>query len=87
MLSAAREGTMRTQCPECKTDNPDESKCCNECGLQFDSVDKMPAPPTQTLEVPIEKLTAGSPFAERNQIIGELGRGCEGEVSGITNRF
>ena len=67
---------MTTQCPECKTENPDESKCYNECGVQFDSVDKMTASPTQTLEVPKEKLTTGSLFAERNQIIEELGRGC-----------
>ncbi len=78
---------MPITCTKCHSENPDESKCFNECGLQFDSVDKMPAPPTQTLEVPKEKLTAGSPFAERNQIIEELDRGCEGEVSGITNRF
>jgi serine/threonine protein kinase/tetratricopeptide (TPR) repeat protein len=71
---------MTTQCPKCKAENPDESKFCNECGLQLDSIDQMPAPPTQTLETSKEKLTTGSTFAERYQIIEELGRGGMGKV-------
>jgi serine/threonine protein kinase len=71
---------MTTQCPKCKAENPDESKFCNECGLQMDSIDKMPAPPTKTLEVPKEELTTGSTFAGRYQIIEELGRGGMGKV-------
>jgi serine/threonine-protein kinase len=71
---------MTTQCPKCKAENPDESKFCNECGLQIDSIDKMPAPPTKTLELPKEELTTGSTFAGRYQIIEELGKGGMGKV-------
>ena len=71
---------MATHCPKCKAENADESKFCNECGLQFDSMDQMPAPPTQTLEVPKEELTTGSTFAGRYQIIEELGKGGMGKV-------
>lgn len=71
---------MTTHCPKCKAENPDESKFCNECGLQFDSMDKMPAPPTKTLEVPREDLTTGSTFARRYQVIEELGKGGMGKV-------
>ena len=70
---------MTTHCPKCKAENPEESKFCMECGLQLDSVDKMPMP-TQTLEAPREELTTGSTFAGRYQIIEELGKGGMGKV-------
>jgi serine/threonine protein kinase/Flp pilus assembly protein TadD len=70
---------MTTQCPKCKAENPDESKFCNECGLQMDSIDQMPLP-TQTIEAPREELTTGSTFARRYQIIEELGKGGMGRV-------
>ncbi|MFB0565870.1 MAG: protein kinase [Candidatus Aminicenantaceae bacterium] len=71
---------MTTQCPKCKTENPDESKFCNECGLRLDSIDQMSAPPTQTLEAPQEKLTSGSTIVNRYEIIEELGKGGMGLV-------
>ena len=71
---------MTTYCPKCKAENPEESKFCNECGLQFDSIDPISAPPTQTLELPKEELTTGSTFAGRYQIIEELGKGGMGKV-------
>ena len=77
---------MTTQCPKCKAENPDDSKFCNECGLQIDSIDHMPAPPTQTLETPREELTTGSIFAGRYQIIEELGKGGMGKVYRVLDK-
>jgi len=43
-------------------------------------IDKIPIVHTETLEMPKEKLTTGSTFADRYQIIEEIGRGGMGKV-------
>ena len=67
---------MTNECPKCQTNNPDTQKFCGDCGtpLEADVVH------TQTLETPVEELTTGSTFAERYQIIEELGKGGMGRV-------
>jgi len=45
-------------------------------GTKFDS----DIGPTKTIEIPLEELTTGSTFAERYQIIEELGKGGMGRV-------
>ncbi len=67
------------QCPKCKTDNPGESVFCAKCGTQISATEEKPLP-TQTIEAPKEELTTGSTFAERYQIIEELGKGGMGKV-------
>jgi tetratricopeptide (TPR) repeat protein len=67
------------KCPKCKADNPDKSKFCHECGLQFDSAGQIPAF-TKTIEIPREGLKTGSIFAGRYQIVEEIGKGGMGTV-------
>jgi len=67
------------RCPKCQSENPDESKFCNECGTQITVSVEIPAH-TQTLEAPKEELTRGATFANRYEIIEELGRGGMGRV-------
>ena len=71
---------MSTKCPKCLTDNAAGSKFCSTCGLLLDSIDKIPLSQTKTIETPAEELTTGSTFAERYQIIEELGKGGMGRV-------
>jgi len=77
------------------TENPGDSKFCKECATPLPPLDQIKATSvkenfqgskqkdhefTKTLETPIEKLTTGSTFAGRYQIIEELGKGGMGRV-------
>jgi serine/threonine protein kinase/tetratricopeptide (TPR) repeat protein len=70
---------MTTQCPKCKAENPDTKQFCGDCGTQLMPAKETPVP-TQTIEAPKEELTTGSTFADRYQIIEELGKGGMGRV-------
>ncbi len=62
---------MTIECPKCQFDNPNDTAFCGKCGTNFD-IDKGP---TKTLETPTEELKRGSVFANRYEIIEELGKG------------
>lgn len=69
---------MTIECPKCQTDNPEESKFCNECATPLPGIQD--AIHTKTLETPSDKLTRGYTFADRYEIIEELGQGGMGRV-------
>lgn len=75
---------MSITCPKCKTNNPEELKFCGECGTQLLSPADIDV--TETIEAPKEELTTGSTFAERYQIIEELGRGGMGKVYRVLDK-
>jgi serine/threonine protein kinase/Tfp pilus assembly protein PilF len=66
------------KCPKCRSENPSGTSFCGHCAA--------PLPPekgpvvTETLQVPIHELTAGTTFARRYQIIEDLGKGGMGRV-------
>ena len=64
--------------PKCHFDNPSDSKFCKECGTQIIPLEEIPV--TETLETPTEELTRGTTFANRYEIIEELGKGGMGKV-------
>ena len=70
---------MDVKCPNCGTDNTQDSEFCKKCGTQIIKSEQQPIP-TQTLEAPKEELTTGATFAGRYQIIEELGKGGVGRV-------
>ena len=70
---------MPTKCPKCGTDNTQDSEFCKKCGTQIREYKEGPIP-TQTLEAPRDALTRGATFANRYEIIEELGKGGMGKV-------
>jgi serine/threonine protein kinase/predicted Zn-dependent protease len=77
---------MTVKCPKCQTDNPDTQKFCGECATSLTSSEEISVSHTKTLEIPKEELTRGSTFAERYEIIEELGRGGMGKVFRVLDK-
>ena len=69
---------MGKKCPKCQHENPDDTLYCGKCATRLPFPEE--AEVTETLETPKEELTTGSTFAERYQIIEELGKGGMGRV-------
>jgi len=68
------------KCPQCRTDNPSDSKFCKECATPLPSRGALDSFPTETIGQPVRGLATGTTFAGRYQIIEELGKGGMGNV-------
>jgi serine/threonine protein kinase/tetratricopeptide (TPR) repeat protein len=75
---------MAKKCPKCQSDNPDTATFCANCGNQLPSIEDIEV--TETIETPKEELTTGSIFADRYQIIEELGKGGMGKVYRVLDK-
>lgn len=70
---------MAIKCPKCNADNPDTKQYCGDCGTHLTSPDFIPDV-TKTLETPAPYLARGTKFADRYEIIEQLGMGGMGNV-------
>ena len=68
------------KCPKCHSDNTAGARFCSSCAAPLTASDSDLPFLTETLATPVEDLTRGSLFADRFEIIEELGRGGMGKV-------
>jgi len=71
---------MATKCPKCHFENPEDTFYCGKCATPLPSSTEISISQTETLQTSIKELTTGSTFANRYQIIEELGKGGMGKV-------
>ena len=76
----SRQGKRAMKCPKCASDNTDNSKFCNNCGLSFGGEAQPEFSATKTIETPIQGIAKGSLVAGKYRIIEEIGRGGMGIV-------
>ncbi len=75
---------MGIDCPKCHTENPSDSNYCKKCATPLPFSKEIPV--TKTLETPVEGLKRGTAFAERYEIIEELGTGGMGKVYRVKDK-
>jgi serine/threonine protein kinase/Tfp pilus assembly protein PilF len=68
------------KCPKCSLENADTQRFCGDCGTRLFLEKGEEASRTETIKLPSIDLNSGSTFAERYQIIEELGKGGMGRV-------
>ncbi len=70
---------MALECPKCHSENPDNSSYCGYCATRLIESEEISALPTRTFDMPPEKLTRGTTFAGRYEIIEGLAEGGMGK--------
>ena len=68
------------KCPKCQSDNPPDSSFCRKCATPLPSAVELGLTQTKTMIMPPTELERGTTFAERYEVIEELGKGGMGKV-------
>jgi serine/threonine protein kinase/Flp pilus assembly protein TadD len=76
---------VSVKCPRCDSYNPDTQSFCGDCGTLLSQPKDIPAQ-TKTIETPVQEITRGTLFANRYEIIEELGTGGMGKVYRVEDK-
>ncbi|MBN1274109.1 MAG: protein kinase [Candidatus Aminicenantes bacterium] len=68
------------KCPKCDFENPGDTHFCSNCGTKLDSSRMSDISQTETIQTPLKGLSRGAVFAQRYEVIEELGKGGMGKV-------
>jgi serine/threonine protein kinase len=68
------------KCPKCLADNPPDSRFCRKCAAPLPVEEELAMSQTKTLRMPASELERGTIFAQRYEVIEELGKGGMGRV-------
>jgi len=71
---------MAVQCPQCQSENPEDSSFCRKCGSRLAIGGDAVFSKTMTLDTATKVLATGSLFAGKYEILGEIGHGGMGIV-------
>ena len=77
---------MANECSKCQTENDSDSQFCKKCAAPLPYDPDITEPFSNILDTPVTGFTRGSTFAERYEVIEELGKGGMGEVYRVFDR-